>query len=467
MGKFAITANLTGLQDDVTLKYEVWQTIDGQNFTKIDEGEFTPNASSFIHTYPTQFNIASTSGNRYYYLSVFDNEATSTFNVQFSFAPITTVMNKDGINTTKINASGDSSFGNLQIGTKTLAPYGQDIESSYLFARGYYEYYYKEFAPTETTREYIYICPYADGWTSDAKLWIDFSALETSTTHHTQYIFQVTLQRWDSSNKKWADYPSGTRSFRRYDVDGIEVNGKDDYFEFSASDTTQYRMRLNITRYSWATDYTIDIYVARYETVGQYTENVYNTLEIDPYMVKGNFYGVHKGTGNFQNFYIGDNVEFVDAQNAFKVHNAFIQVDDRYEITSTGDDGAHNIVRIYYNNITKQPEGYINEISVKWDDGSDERIKHDIEPLDAELSRQFIEGTNPKKFAYNFETEGKHYGMIAQDARKLLDELGETDALLEHGDKVKTINYEEYIPHLINYVKYLKAEIDALKGKEK
>ena len=29
----------------------------------------------------------------------------------------------------------------------------------------------------------------------------------------------------------------------------------------------------------------------------------------------------------------------------------------------------------------------------------------------------------------------------------------------------RTIDYHEYIPHLINYVKYLKAEIEKLKGR--
>ena len=77
-----------------------------------------------------------------------------------------------------------------------------------------------------------------------------------------------------------------------------------------------------------------------------------------------------------------------------------------------------------------------------------------------------IDGSIPKEFTYNFEKGGKHYGMIAQDARKLLDELGEKDSKLEIGrgvNDVRSINYEEYIPHLINYVKELRSEIEALK----
>ena len=105
---------------------------------------------------------------------------------------------------------------------------------------------------------------------------------------------------------------------------------------------------------------------------------------------------------------------------------------------------------------------------VKWITSSDERIKEDIEPLDIELSRNLIDATKPKKFRY-LNQQYKHYGMIAQDARELLDSLGETDAHLEYsqGDlKVedqRAIEYEEYIPHLINYVKQLRSEIEDLK----
>lgn len=108
---------------------------------------------------------------------------------------------------------------------------------------------------------------------------------------------------------------------------------------------------------------------------------------------------------------------------------------------------------------------------INWTQGSDERIKDDIESLDTELSRKLIDATETKKFRYKNE-EGKHYGMIAQEARKVLDSLGETDALLEYGPNIedenvpnyRAIHYEEYIPHLINYVKDLRAEIEALKN---
>ena len=117
-----------------------------------------------------------------------------------------------------------------------------------------------------------------------------------------------------------------------------------------------------------------------------------------------------------------------------------------------------------------------DDTSVMWDDGSDERIKHNIQPLSDDLSIQLIDGTQPKSFEYNDpQKKGKHYGMIAQEARALLDSLGEEDAQLEYSadsptseiEDKRSINYQEYIPHLINYVKDLRSEIDGLKAEIK
>lgn len=63
--------------------------------------------------------------------------------------------------------------------------------------------------------------------------------------------------------------------------------------------------------------------------------------------------------------------------------------------------------------------------------------------------------------------------MIAQDAREILDNLGEKDAELEHSmyipnevsgiDDQCTIDYHEYIPHLINYIKDLWSQLVSVK----
>lgn len=65
--------------------------------------------------------------------------------------------------------------------------------------------------------------------------------------------------------------------------------------------------------------------------------------------------------------------------------------------------------------------------------------------------------------------------MIAQETRALLDSLGEEDSKLEYiagrpDGKIpnqRNIDYPQYIPHLINYVKDLRSEIDGLKAEIK
>lgn len=100
---------------------------------------------------------------------------------------------------------------------------------------------------------------------------------------------------------------------------------------------------------------------------------------------------------------------------------------------------------------------------------SDERIKEDITELDLELSKNLIDRTKTHKFKYK-GTEGHHYGVIAQEVREVLDELGETDSELEYilgspqiPDQ-RNVRYEEYIAHIINYVKDLRAENEALRA---
>jgi hypothetical protein len=127
------------------------------------------------------------------------------------------------------------------------------------------------------------------------------------------------------------------------------------------------------------------------------------------------------------------------------------------------------IVYVNYNSVAKVESGYTTY--AKFESGSDRRIKENIKDLDMELSLNLIDATETKSFKY-IGAEGTHYGMIAQDARELLDNLGETDSQLEHSMGItdeeiedrRAINYEEYIPHLINYVKELRAELNQVKA---
>lgn len=107
---------------------------------------------------------------------------------------------------------------------------------------------------------------------------------------------------------------------------------------------------------------------------------------------------------------------------------------------------------------------------------SDERVKENIQPIDRDLSVELIDKTEPKSFSYKNETT-KNYGVVAQDLRKTLDELEEYDATLERSMGIpeeeanipdqRTVEYYQFIPHLINYVKDLRAELNELKAELK
>jgi len=540
LGRFAITANLTGLHDDVTLEYEVYRTTDGTNFTKIDSGEITPGASSFIYTYPPVFTIDSTSGNRYYYMSIFDKDLTNTFNVTFSYAPITSILDENGIDTTKLIASGDCKFGNLEIGKKIITPYGSELEVSYVYAYGYKELFWNQWVSlSKNFNKKIYFSPYYDGWTDECYLNIAFWCDDTGSHDNTQ-VCRVDLYKWNGSS--W-----DSQGYRRINPYGDELNDKDlDFGPFLAGDQSLYRLNVKISRYTWASNYEIDIYSDRQ-----------HTIEIDPYETIGSFRGNFSGAAEFYALSVGDTTFNPDGSivnsdddttaeygikyegfsskisssqytnllcdsqvvvEARKSSSDYIRITNTPQISVRNSDGSRveldkyslncrvdnsqyirldsNVPAIYVRNtnnngisidddqiqISSSSNTYFGLLGssdlyasrngtsyfINWVQGSDERIKEEIEPLDVELSKNLIDATETKKFKYK-NTDGKHYGMIAQQARKVLDDLGESDAVLEYGPDIenddipdyRAIHYEEYIPHLINYVKMLNEKVEA------
>lgn len=166
-------------------------------------------------------------------------------------------------------------------------------------------------------------------------------------------------------------------------------------------------------------------------------------------------YGSHRGTFNgYANIY--------DTSANLIVSGA----DKEIHLVQDSD----NKIDLAYDNITQTVSGTAKH--PVWS-ASDERIKEDITPLDVDLSKNLIDVTRPKRFRYK-NTDGIHYGVTAQDMREILDNLGETESELEHSmglpeemtglDDERMVEYLEFIPHLINYVKDLRAEIVALKN---
>lgn len=107
-------------------------------------------------------------------------------------------------------------------------------------------------------------------------------------------------------------------------------------------------------------------------------------------------------------------------------------------------------------------EGYVNA------DGyvtfSDERYKKDIETIPNSLANLIkLRGTNyhfkTKEFAKNNFSENKQFGLIAQEIEKIYPEL-----VVENNDGYKSINYQGFIPILIESIKDLKKEINELRA---
>ena len=245
------------------------------------------------------------------------------------------------------------------------------------------------------------------------------------------YVVTV-LQYYDTVNEYWAT-PQGCFIYT------YAPEANTDYTilfpeEISSSDTKKWRVLVTLEPHnSISNTLTCNIYADAIRNVSISDEGYY-----------GVFKGNHLGNANF------DNLDTYD-----------LDINDRNSDKVVYSDGSD---LFYYDGS--------NIFRATWQSSSDRRIKEDIKPLDIELSRGFIDATRTKRFKYK-NADGVHYGMIAQEARELLDKLGETESVLEfsQGDlnveDQRAIQYDEYIPHLINYVKDLRAGLVALKEQVK
>ena len=94
---------------------------------------------------------------------------------------------------------------------------------------------------------------------------------------------------------------------------------------------------------------------------------------------------------------------------------------------------------------------------------SDARLKADLKPIEGALSKvlqlrgiSFVWRTD--EYADRGFPEGRHYGVLAQEVEQVLPEV-----VREGSDGDKAVAYAELIPVLIESVKELKAENEALK----
>lgn len=102
---------------------------------------------------------------------------------------------------------------------------------------------------------------------------------------------------------------------------------------------------------------------------------------------------------------------------------------------------------------------------------SDQRAKTNIVSLSPEFSKELIQRSAPKMFEFKYKKGVKQFGMIAQDVEETLKDMGFTDKnglveVPEDPEAWMSIEYKQYVPHLINCIQDLYAEISKLKGEQ-
>ena len=96
---------------------------------------------------------------------------------------------------------------------------------------------------------------------------------------------------------------------------------------------------------------------------------------------------------------------------------------------------------------------------------SDERLKHDIQPITDALSK--VSQLNGVTFTYN-KDDKKSAGLIAQDVEKVMPSaVSETELPLQHDDGIayKTVQYDQTIGLLVEAIKELTAKVEKLEKK--
>ena len=96
---------------------------------------------------------------------------------------------------------------------------------------------------------------------------------------------------------------------------------------------------------------------------------------------------------------------------------------------------------------------------------SDERLKHDIQPITDALSK--VGQLNGVTFAYN-KDDKKSAGLIAQDVEKVMPSaVSEKELPLQHDDGIayKTVQYDQTIGLLVEAIKELTAKVEELEAR--
>lgn len=335
------------------------------------------------------------------------------------------------------------------------------------------------------------INPYREGWQTDAQIKVDF-AMSVRNVASYKTATQCVLKLYK--------YTNGTRSEEltaniKYDGTGTNINTTEVYDEETGqwiiNNWLDYPFDHNHGANPGDTYYITCTVEKRNAT---YTNNGGTTLSINDngngsgFVVRegsdhravcsGRFLGEFTGDATLDTIKVGDYILCGDGEYTTSTHDgsstygASVNYDGVRVWHGTEDWGdSDDMMYLSYGDLSKEEGGTPYYLS--WQT-SDERAKEEIEDLDSDLSKRFIDSIRTRKFKYK-GAEGKHYGVIAQETREILDNLGEEDSKLEYiagkpDGKIpnqRSVHYEEFVPHLINYVKDLRSEVEELKAEIK
>ena len=365
---------------------------------------------------------------------------------------------------------------------------GFTLDNDYLSALGII-YFRENDIATASTEETYYktlssFIPSELGILSDFEVNLDFTVLQSASRN-----MSVALQRYNTSSNTWYTMQTENLNSTSGATDTINFS-----HTFTNTDTRSYRILLTINSTTLTTGYEQSI---KYSV---YTNQITKTaLTADGY--NGNI-NSSNGTIGGINFSTGRMSSIDGSGNGFELDNDSFEIRNDYDtylmysksytysadgnyitglFVKTDDTVAKTTLKLFKdtNNYLELDSegGYFYMVNGSGRGGtlggsSDKRIKENITLLDNEISKKLIDETNTYKFKYK-NIDGYHYGVIAQEVRKTLNKLNEKDSQLEYtiGDtnikNQRSVHYEEFIPHLINYVKELQSQIDELKsGKE-
>ena len=116
-----------------------------------------------------------------------------------------------------------------------------------------------------------------------------------------------------------------------------------------------------------------------------------------------------------------------------------------------------------YLKVSASSNSYCNYNQTGAHPSSDKRCKENIENISKEKSLDIIKELNPVEYNY-IGLKDKHRGLIAQDVKETLEKNGIKNQIYEY-DKEKdrySLNYTEFIPDLINCIKYQQEQIEKL-----